>query len=271
MSKIRDTLAVVQSGARNNKYRILFPLFGQEIDILCNATTNPGREIGTVEVFLKGRKYQMAGDMNDEGTWSMTIYNTEDFLVRSFFLMVIGGIQNFNTPLTMDDGYNQLSVAFNGFDYGNGQGNIFNSGNQGRYDFLTSIGQGALSSTLDTINTVYNEMRSNWNTVSRAIDNVRDIINSNPTAIAGGPILSNNAVYNGDGNYAARPWYMSDIVIQQLDSNDKPVTTTTLHNAFASAVGSIEYTDETGDISKTEITFTYSGITYGVDGYRVTY
>lgn len=272
MSKIRDTLAVVQSGARNNKYRILFPLFGQEIDILCHASSNPGREIGTVEVFLKGRKYTMAGDMSDEGTWSITIYNTEDFLVRSFFLKVIAGIQNFNTPITLDEGYNQMSNIFQGFDYTSDGSNLYvGDSTQSSYDFLTTIGRGELSDAMETVNNVYNEMRHNWNMINSAIDNVRDIISDNSYIQPDGLITSNNATYNGDGHYIARPWYMTDIVIQQLDSNDLPVTETRLTNGFVSAVGGIDYSDEVGEISTTEITFTYSGTEYGVDGVYVKY
>ena len=269
MSKIRDTLALVQSGARSNKYRILYPLFGQEIDILCHASSNPGREMGIVEVYLKGRKYQMAGDMSDEGIWTMTLYNTEDFLVRSFFLKVISGIQNFNIPVTLED--YQMGAIFQGFDYTTAGSNLYQTNqSQSTYDFLTSIGRGNMSAAMSTVNTVYNEMRSNWNTVNKAIDNVRDIIGGS-YAQPDGLVTSNNPVYNGDGNYASRPWYMNDILIQQLDSNDEPITETRLNNAFVTAVGGIEYTDETGNISTTEITFTYSGIEYGVEGVYVKY
>ena len=273
MSKIRDTLSLIQSGARNNKYRLLFPLFGQEIDILCHSSSNPGREIGTVEVYLKGRKYQMAGDMSEEGSWTITIYNTEDFLVRSFFLKVIAGIQNFNTPVTLNESYNQMADVFQGFNYsgiGNPQGG--DAQNIGPYDFLTSIGKGDLSDVMNTVNSAYNDMRSNWESVSRALDNVQDIVRSRDYMASpdGKAYVTQNA-YNGDGNYIARPWYMTDIVIQQLDHNDSPVSETRLNNAFASVVGGIDYTDEAGEISTTEITFTYSGTEYGVVGDYVSY
>ncbi len=272
MSKIRDTLAMVKSGARTNKYRLLFPLFGQEIDILCHASSNPGREMGTVEVFLKGRKYTMAGDMSDEGTWTITIYNTEDFLVRSFFLKIISGIQNFNSPITLDDEYGQMHDVFSGFNYTGSGSNLYETeSNIGTYDFLKSIGKDGLSDAMASVNTVYNEMRNNWNTVNRAIDNVRDLVSDTVPIQAAGRVTSTQAIYNGDGYYISRPWYMTDIVIQQLDSNDEPVTETRLNNAFATAVGGIDYTDEVGEVSTTEITFTFSGIEYGVQGVYVKY
>lgn len=268
MSKIRDTLSVLQSGARNNKYKVIYPLFGEELDILCHASSNPGREIGTVEVFLKGRKYIMAGDMSDEGTWSITIYNTQDFLVRSFFLKVIAGIQDFNTPSTLDDSNNFLSEIFSGFNYATGT-NIYNQQNVADYDFLAEIGKDSLSDTMNIVNTAYNEMRTNWNTVNNYIYNVKDnILNSTG---AYGKIFTSNSSKRFNATYKAQPWYMTDIIIQQLDHNNLPVTNTTLHNAFITNVGGIDYTDETGTVSTTELTFAYSGKDYSVEGFYVNY
>ena len=45
MSKIQETLNLIQAGARTNKYRILYPVFGNDIDILCNAASLPGRTV----------------------------------------------------------------------------------------------------------------------------------------------------------------------------------------------------------------------------------
>ena len=266
MSKIRDTLAMVQSGARNNKYRLLFPLFGQEIDILCHASSNPGREMGTVEVYLKGRKYTMAGDMSDESSWTITIYNTQDFLVRNFFLKVIAGIQNFNTPITLDDEYSKSHDIFSGFNYSGAGSNLYQQeSNYNTKDFLDSIGMGDLTDAMETVNIAYNEMR-NLNNINIG-DNPNSFIQADGRVANHG--LGTAGVYNGDGNYAARPWYMTDIIIQQLDHNDNPISETRLNNAFATAVGGIDYTDEVGEISTTEITFAFSGIEYGASGVYV--
>ena len=252
MSKVRETLNLIQSGARSNKYRILYPLFGQEIDILCHSTSNPGREIGTTEVFLKGRKYQMAGDMSDEGTWNMTIYNTEDFLVRSFFLTIIAGIQNFNNPQTLeDDIIHSIVQSVEGLVYQNAH-----------YDFLQSTGHGGLPAALNTVNEAYNQVRANWESIANTIQNFQTLIQDVTYNTTGNHFTS--TTLRGESSYAARPWYMTDIIIQQLDHDGHPVTETILNNAFISSVGPIEYNDETGNISVTELTFTYSGIEYGV-------
>ena len=140
------------------------------MDILCTASSMPGRSIGQVEVFLKGRKYQMAGDMTDEGTWTVTIYNTENFMIRDFFLEQIGLIQSFEAPETL-----------------------------GGYPKPADID---------------------------------------------------------------KPWYTREITIQQLGSDGEVLTTAVLSNAFVSEINAVDYNDETGEITKSEITFTYSGITY---------
>jgi hypothetical protein len=55
------------------------------------------------------------------------------------------------------------------------------------------------------------------------------------------------------------PFYQTDIIIQQLDEEEKAISEMVLHNAFISQVGDIQYTDETGDISRTTLTINYSG------------
>ncbi len=97
-SKIRDTLHTLQSGARTNKYRILLRDFGEDIDIVCNATTMPGRTLTTTEVFVKGRKYRLAAESEDEGTWEITFYNTPDLFHRRTFLSMLSNIHNFSIP-----------------------------------------------------------------------------------------------------------------------------------------------------------------------------
>ena len=84
-SKIRELEAVLGSGARNNKYRVIFPYFGREIDIQTHDVTAPGRSMGVAEVYLKGRKYQLAGDRSDEGTITLTFYNDPEMIIRRFF------------------------------------------------------------------------------------------------------------------------------------------------------------------------------------------
>jgi hypothetical protein len=245
-------------------------MFGQEIDILCHSASNPGRGMGQVEVFLKGRKYQMAGDMSNEDSWTMTIYNTQDFLVRSFFLKVIAGIQNFNTPVTLDETYSASNI-YSGFNYSGQGSNQYNENfSDNHYEFLKSIGFGYLSGTMTKINEVYNNMRQNIN--SKSLKGMSDINANSFVPIAdSGAIYGIQDIYTPSRTYEARPWYMADIVVQQLDHNDEPIQTTLLQNAFISNVGAIDYTDEVGDVSTTELTFNYSGIEYISEGSYINY
>jgi hypothetical protein len=97
-TKLAELNSVIKSGARPNKYRVLFPYAGKEIDILCHEISSPGRSVGTVEVFLKGRKYILAGDRSDDNSTDITFYNDPGLQLRSLFLNLVNGIQPYYTP-----------------------------------------------------------------------------------------------------------------------------------------------------------------------------
>ena len=175
MSKIRELESVLGSGARNNKYRVIFPYMGREIDIQVHDVNAPGRSMGVSEIFIKGRKYQLAGDRSDEGTFSMTFYNDPDMFLRGVFLKMISGIENYDVPASMGGSPQKFRVV-------------------------------------------------------------------------GGSILA--------------PWYQTDIRIQQLDHNEMVSFDSIYHNAFPTEIGPIEYQDETGDISTTSLTISYTSATY---------
>jgi len=118
-TKIRDTLLVIQSGARQNKYRILLNGLGEAVDIVCNATTMPGRTLTTTEVFVKGRKYRLAAESEDEGSWEITFYNTPDLFHRRTFLSMLSDVHNFSIPSYLGgSGLNSDGPGFEGNNYG---------------------------------------------------------------------------------------------------------------------------------------------------------
>ena len=89
MIMISTLLNTLQTGARANKYRVLVPMFnslGEEIDILCQTASLPGKTLTPTEVILKGRKYLLRGEMSFDGSWEMTIVNTEDMEARNYFI-----------------------------------------------------------------------------------------------------------------------------------------------------------------------------------------
>jgi hypothetical protein len=245
--KINETLVTIQSGARNNKYRVVYPSFGREIDIVCNATSAPGREVGTVEVFCKGRKYQMAGEITDDGTWEMTIYNTPELLHRRFFLELLQGIHSFEAPAYLNaPGYlegsdlNDNNITASGEAAGGGAKANFS-------DFL-----GNLNTATRKVVGAYNDVTNAVISAKRLGSYIKQAVNGDWSAVES--ILTENGY--------STPWYMQEVIIEQLDHNEVVSSRTILHNCFVTSVGPIEYTDEVGEVSVSNITFSFSGIEF---------
>jgi len=158
--KIYELLQTIGSGARTNKYRLMFPFMGRDFDIQCQEVTSPGRSMGSVEIFLRGRKFLLAGDRSDEGSVQITFYNEPGLGTRNFFLAMIDDIQSYLLGNSQDKEPN---------------------------------------------------------------------------------------------------WYMFDMTIHQLDNEEISSSSIILYDAWVSEVSEIQYTDETGEISKTTITIMYSG------------
>jgi len=228
-SKIRELEAVLGSGARNNKYRVIFPYFGREIDIQTHDVTAPGRSMGVAEVYLKGRKYQLAGDRSDEGTITLTFYNDPEMVIRRFFLQVIAGIQNFNLPITVEGGTANLSSDIKG----------------------VGVGHRALIA--------FDEIRNNFRTLKELFEDLTMNTKDYSTD------FRNQYNKKGAGIYQSAPWYQTDIRIQQLNHNSEVSTESVYHSAFITDVSAIDYQDETGDISTTTLTLAYTGVSYGED------
>ena len=103
-SKIWELDQALKSGARNNKYRILWHLpggAGRWFDVLVHDVSLPGKTLGIAEVYLKGRKYQIAGERSDEGSISFTFYNDPNLSIRNLFLDRIELVHNFDAPNVM--------------------------------------------------------------------------------------------------------------------------------------------------------------------------
>ncbi len=248
MSKIQDALNIIKSGARNNKYRVLYPVFGNEIDVVCKSTSMPGRSLGTVEVYVKGRKVQLAGEASDGDSWEIEFYNVPDHLHRRFFLKMIAGVHSNTTPDYLNDGG---SIPPSRIDSGT---NLSVSGTDNSSgSSLPSLLNG-ISDSVTKINTAYNDIKNVWGSAKKVSSNLKQAINGDWSALQS--LISENG-------YSSTPWYQQEVVIQQLDQNDNPVTEAVLHNCFVTEVGPVEYTDESGDISTTTVSFAYSGISYG--------
>lgn len=170
MNKISELSQIIKSGARTNKYRVLFAEKygnGKALDVLCSEVSSPGKSLGTVELYLRGRKYNIAGDRSDDGSTDITFYNDSGLELRNTFLEIIENVQNYDTP-------------------------IYFGGNTGFSEII--------------------------------------------------------------------PEYQSDVIIEQLNGKGEIVSKIKLMDAWVQNVSDIQYTDESGDVSKTTVTLNYSGI-----------
>ena len=93
MANINDFKAVLKGGgSRNNQFQATMPFPGfaatggetRVMSFLCRTTNLPGMTIGEVPVPFRGRTLYIAGDRTFE-TWTTTIMNDTDFLIRNAF------------------------------------------------------------------------------------------------------------------------------------------------------------------------------------------
>ena len=100
MANINDFKAVMKGGgARGNQFQVTMPFPGfasvggetRNMSFLCKATNLPGMTLGEVGVPFRGRLLYVAGDRTFE-TWTPTILNDTDFLVRNAMERWMNGI-----------------------------------------------------------------------------------------------------------------------------------------------------------------------------------
>jgi hypothetical protein len=269
--KLQELQQQIGAGSRSNKYRVLFPYFGRDIDIQTHEITSPGRNIGVVDVYVKGREIKVAGDRADEGSITMSIYNDPDLIIRRFFLKVIAGIQNYQTPQSLSDSLSEfedllgtaiLNERIDGFTSTGLAGSNPLVRNTGIDSLISGTIIGDALNVVTQINDAYNEIKYNWSSIRNFVNNFNP--NLIPQKIFGMMVPSLYSTNYG-ADYVGDYWYQTDIKIQQLGPNQEVLTETTLWNAFVSSVSEIQYSDETGDITKTSITINYSGVAYGTD------
>lgn len=109
---INDLLSTIRSGARKNKYRLFLPVdgeLGKDMDVLCHASSIPGRTITPTEVIIKGHKCQLLGETSLDGVWEATFYNTEGMEARHYFLNWMNDIHSNDLNANVD--YNPSAIA----------------------------------------------------------------------------------------------------------------------------------------------------------------
>jgi len=102
MANINDFKARLKGGgARANQFKVTLPFPGYsavggetaDLAFLCNATSIPGQNLGTVPVNFRGRILNLVGDRTFN-PWSITVLNDTSFKLRNAFERWQNGINN---------------------------------------------------------------------------------------------------------------------------------------------------------------------------------
>ena len=102
MPNINDFKAKLRGGgARANQFRVTMPFPGyasvggetENMSFLCTSTTLPGMTVTEVAVPFRGRELYVAGDRSF-ATWTTTILNDTNFLIRNSYERWLNGINN---------------------------------------------------------------------------------------------------------------------------------------------------------------------------------
>ena len=90
MANVSDFVSKLKGGgARQNQFKVTMPFPGfaavggetESLSFLCQSTILPTSELGEITVNFRGRPIYLAGDRTFQ-TWSTTIINDTDFLIR---------------------------------------------------------------------------------------------------------------------------------------------------------------------------------------------
>ena len=115
MANINDFKARLKGGgARANQFKVTLPFPGYsavggetaDLAFLCNATSIPGQNLGTVPVNFRGRILNLVGDRTFN-PWSITVLNDTDFKIYRGLERWMNGMNNMtdNEGLTNPTNY----------------------------------------------------------------------------------------------------------------------------------------------------------------------
>jgi hypothetical protein len=120
--------ALAGGGARPNLFEVRLPTFPvaalnagatwgndqvTEFEFMCKAAALPASNIAPVDVPFRGRILKVAGDRTFD-TWTVTVINDEDFVIRNAFEYWMNGISklNNNTGATNPSSYMQNAEVY---------------------------------------------------------------------------------------------------------------------------------------------------------------
>ena len=87
-------------GIRSNLYGIVVPLpyeGSYKLAVLAKSTSLPERNVGTVDIYHKGRRYKIRGETDLQGTYTINMTDDSDMKLRQFFDAWMKSVDN-TTP-----------------------------------------------------------------------------------------------------------------------------------------------------------------------------
>lgn len=231
-------------GLRKNRYLIEIPVptvSGETINILCQSAGLPERNIKTTEMWHKGRRYQIRGEMDFIGEYEVSIIDDSDMHIRKMFDTWMKQIDN-----TRPDRNNSLLGASFEYDTGKSGGSLLERA-------TNAVG---LSGVVQSARSVVNEVESAvkiGNHIKNTLKNPRQLIDFTIG------LLDNNKALSSAG-------YMTDINIWQMNRHDSAsdhdsakVYGYKLQNAFPKSIGIVTLEDESeNQLSEFSVTFGFS-------------
>ena len=126
-------------GLRKAKYLLEVPVpsEGKTLNILCRSTAFPERNVGTVAVFNKGRKYNMRSETAYPGTYDVSVTDDSKMVLRALFDGWLTLVDDSNPGGQSASSYEKTSSFSLGASKNSGQPdyqadvNIWQLGNQG--------------------------------------------------------------------------------------------------------------------------------------------
>ena len=89
-------------GLRKNKYLLEVPLstattgYGNQLNVLCQATSLPERNMSTTSVYMTGRKYNVRGETEYQGTYEISLVDDSSMNLRKEFDSWMFSVDNSN-------------------------------------------------------------------------------------------------------------------------------------------------------------------------------
>ena len=120
MANINDFKSALKGGgARANQFQVTLPFPGfaaiggetRVMSFLCTTTNLPGMTLAEIPVPFRGRNLYIAGDRTID-TWTTTILNDTDFLIRNAFERWMNEINNMSDNSGLENPSDYMVDAF---------------------------------------------------------------------------------------------------------------------------------------------------------------